>query len=213
MSWAAPQREYPGWVLNLKSFIIPLQAGILGEVSGEGFGRTFISSPGVTFRVMVSSDGSVTGSLVTAIGSSHRPPSFVPFLGLEMKCNWGLDVSSRKGQGRRGYPGGKVLVFPVCHTRHSGAFRPGDHLHLAVNCLAILFCLSLPIPQNLPTPQNATAFCLNHSYMMADFTSKAPSGSGSEWRASSPNDTTSQLLFTKCSLNWINLAVQYLLLK
>ena len=37
----------------------------------------------------------------------------------------------REGQRMRGYPGGGVLVFPV--------LLPGDHLHLAVNCLATVF--------------------------------------------------------------------------
>ena len=46
----------------------------------------------------------------------------------------------RKGQEGRGYLGGEVLLFPVLPRQAS---CPGDHLHLAVNCSAIVFsCLS-----------------------------------------------------------------------
>ena len=47
--WAAPQKESSdtgSLVLRLLSL---LQAGILGEVSGEGLSRTSISSPGAPF--------------------------------------------------------------------------------------------------------------------------------------------------------------------
>lgn len=100
-----------GWVLSLKAFIFLLQTGILGEVSGEGFSRTFISSPGVTFRLMVSPDGPVTG-LVTAVGSDHRPPSFVPFLGQEMKCNRSLRPNSREERPGERLPWGQGPYFP-----------------------------------------------------------------------------------------------------
>ena len=43
-------RIQPGgcWVLCLEAFISLLQVGILGEVSGKGFSRIFISFPGVS---------------------------------------------------------------------------------------------------------------------------------------------------------------------
>ena len=45
----SPEGE-PCWVLCLEAFILLLQAGILGEASGdECFSRTFISSPGAPF--------------------------------------------------------------------------------------------------------------------------------------------------------------------
>ena len=37
------------WVLCLEAFVSPLQVGILGEVSGEGFSRIFISFTGMLF--------------------------------------------------------------------------------------------------------------------------------------------------------------------
>ena len=45
-----PEGVNRGWVLCLEAFFSLLQAGILGEVSGEGFSRIFISSPGVSFQ-------------------------------------------------------------------------------------------------------------------------------------------------------------------
>ena len=50
MAQAAPQREGGSWVHCLRAFISLLQVGILGEVSGEGFNRIFISFPGVLFQ-------------------------------------------------------------------------------------------------------------------------------------------------------------------
>ena len=35
---------------SLSLYLSPLQAGILGEISGEGFSRMLISSPGVSFQ-------------------------------------------------------------------------------------------------------------------------------------------------------------------
>ena len=45
----SPEGEHTGWVLCLE-FLCLLQAGNLGEVSGEGFSKIFISSPGVSFQ-------------------------------------------------------------------------------------------------------------------------------------------------------------------
>ena len=46
------------------------------------------------FRVMVSSGWSVTGqgAFSHCSWSWHCPPRFAAFLGLELKCNWGLDL-------------------------------------------------------------------------------------------------------------------------
>ena len=47
MAPAAPQRDSTCWVLCLEGSLSLLQVGILGEVSGKGCSRIFISSPGV----------------------------------------------------------------------------------------------------------------------------------------------------------------------
>ena len=43
----SPEGEHVHWALFLEALFSLLQAGILGEVSGEGFSRIFISSPAV----------------------------------------------------------------------------------------------------------------------------------------------------------------------
>ena len=43
----SPERKLTGWVLCPEAFFSLLQAEILGEVSGEGFRRIFISFLGV----------------------------------------------------------------------------------------------------------------------------------------------------------------------
>ena len=51
-----------------------------------------------------------------------------------------------KAGGRKSYPGGEVLVFPVLPP--AGHLYPGDHLHLAINCwsLCSALCLGFPVP-------------------------------------------------------------------
>ena len=75
------------WVLCLEAFCSLLQAGILGEASGEvsaEYSSVFQVGP---FRVMVSTDWSVTGQGVISHSSwsRHHPPGFAAFLGLELK--------------------------------------------------------------------------------------------------------------------------------
>ena len=46
----SPEGEHICWDLYLEAFISFLKAGILGEASGKGFSRIFISSPGVPYQ-------------------------------------------------------------------------------------------------------------------------------------------------------------------
>ena len=64
----------------------PLQAGILGEVSGEGCSKVFISSPGVPFK----------GLSNHCSWFWHRPPGYAAFLDLKLKHHRGLDVISKE---------------------------------------------------------------------------------------------------------------------
>ena len=69
-------------------YLSPAGRNPKGGLRGE-FSRIFISSPGAPFQVTVSTDWSVTGQGVFSHCSWfwHRPPSFVAFLGLELKHN------------------------------------------------------------------------------------------------------------------------------
>ena len=71
MARAAPQGEkQAASVCCLEAFISLLQAGILGEVSGEDFSKIFISSPGAPFQGhgLHPLTGQWQGSSVIAIG-------------------------------------------------------------------------------------------------------------------------------------------------
>ena len=46
----SPEGQCVHWILCLEVFISLFKAGILGEISGAGFSRISISSPGVPFQ-------------------------------------------------------------------------------------------------------------------------------------------------------------------
>ena len=79
----SPEGELAGWVLYPEAFI-----SFLG-ISGEGFSRISIGSPGVSFQGCVSTDWSVAGqgALSHCSWFWHCPPGFAAFLGLELKHN------------------------------------------------------------------------------------------------------------------------------
>ena len=56
--WLLPRRRVCTVSFVLRLFSLSLQAGILGEPSGEGFSRICFSSPGVSLQGMVSTNGS-----------------------------------------------------------------------------------------------------------------------------------------------------------
>ena len=76
----SPEGELAGWVLCPEAFI-----SFLG-ISGEGFSRISIGSPGVSFQGCVSTDWSVTGQGLQSWQLALVPPTwFCAFLGLELK--------------------------------------------------------------------------------------------------------------------------------
>ena len=56
----SPEKHTP-WVLRLEACLSLVKAGVLGQVSGEGFSRVYTISPGVAFQghglLLLVSDG------------------------------------------------------------------------------------------------------------------------------------------------------------
>ena len=87
------------------------------------------------------------GSLVIAVGSGFDHLVLL-FLGLELNTTEAYMLfPGKKGQERKGYPGGQVLIFPSFAP--CKVFCLGDHLHLAVNCLAMGYSCLFQFPYSI----------------------------------------------------------------
>ena len=101
---AAPLGESTPWDFCLEAFIRFLQAGIIGEASGEDFSRILISSPGAALSGSWSpliGQGQSRGSLVFAVGSG------IAYLVLLLFWAW-------RGKGTLGV---RVLFCPLLGTQ------------------------------------------------------------------------------------------------
>ena len=141
----SPGRDSVRLVLCLEVFLSLLQAWILGEASaGEGSAEHSSVLQVCPFRVTISSDWSVTGSLVTAVGSG------IPHLVSLLFWAWSWNIPEaqmlspgRRGQARKGHPGGELLVFLVFPL-------PGWPSIPGVNCSATVFNYESQFPYSTP---------------------------------------------------------------
>ena len=154
MARATPQRESMCWVLRLEAFVFLAGGNLRGGLRGG-----FQQHTHQFFRCVLSGAWSPLigqlqdwGSLFIAVVPGITHLVLLPFWALRWNTHETQMLSpGRKGQGKRGYPGGEVLVFPVLPPARHGAFRPGDHLsaagcRLLGHCAYWAVCLSFPTP-------------------------------------------------------------------
>ena len=131
-----------------------------GEFSGQGFSRIRMSSPSMPFEGVVSSDGSAAPGHLCLQLVLASPTWFCccsgPGAELQLRPRHYL-------QGRKVTLGLMSLFSQFYPLPGTWDFPPRDHLHLAVNCLAIVFtCLSFPIPLTKEFPQLLTILSPYH---------------------------------------------------
>ena len=111
------------------------------------------------FRIMVSSNW-----LSHCSWFWSYPPGFAAFLGLELGLETKMLSPGRKGQVRKGYPGGKVLVFPVLPLARHWGLPPWWLSAPAVNCSDTVFSYRSQVPYStcqgiFPASHNPISQC------------------------------------------------------